>query len=132
MQMVQLSATRCSCIATLWDSIVIFVAITLCVASQRVFIVVNVYFVINSVRKLLDTPSSLTRIPPKHKSLALFKRLHIIVSTYIFIGRSIRTQDGVTQSSNSGRKLICMFRRLMRQNLFVFRFLRTLRQNVRI
>jgi hypothetical protein len=32
-----------------------FVAITLCVASQRVFIVV--YFVIDSVRKLLDTTS---------------------------------------------------------------------------
>jgi len=31
------------------------VAITFCVASQRVFIVV--YFVIDSVRKLLDTPS---------------------------------------------------------------------------
>jgi hypothetical protein len=31
-------------------------AINLCVASQRVFIVV-VYFVIESVRKLLDTPS---------------------------------------------------------------------------
>jgi hypothetical protein len=34
-----------------------FVAITLFVASQRVFIVVSVYFVIDSVRKLLDTPS---------------------------------------------------------------------------
>jgi hypothetical protein len=43
LRMVQLSATRCSC-----------VAITLCIASQRVFIVV-VYFVIDSVRKLLDT-----------------------------------------------------------------------------
>jgi hypothetical protein len=31
-------------------------AITLCVASQRVFIIV-VYFVIDSVRKLLGTPS---------------------------------------------------------------------------
>jgi hypothetical protein len=30
-----------------------FAAITLCVASQRVFIVVSVYFVIDSVRKLL-------------------------------------------------------------------------------
>jgi hypothetical protein len=30
-----------------------FAAITLCVASQRVFVV---YFVIDSVRKLLDTP----------------------------------------------------------------------------
>jgi hypothetical protein len=34
-----------------------FEAITLCVASQRVFIVVSVYFVIDSVRKRLDTPS---------------------------------------------------------------------------
>jgi hypothetical protein len=41
-----------------------FVAITLCVASQLVFIVVSVYFVIDSVRKLLDTPSysQLTRL----------------------------------------------------------------------
>jgi hypothetical protein len=35
-----------------------FAAITLCVASQRVFIAV-VYFVIDSVRELLDTPSYL-------------------------------------------------------------------------
>jgi hypothetical protein len=34
-----------------------FAAITLCVASERVLIVVSVYFVIDSVRKLLDTPS---------------------------------------------------------------------------
>jgi hypothetical protein len=34
-----------------------FAAITLCVASQRVFIVVSVYIVIDSVRKLLVTPS---------------------------------------------------------------------------
>jgi hypothetical protein len=34
-----------------------FAVITLCVASQRVFTVVNVYFVIDSVRKLLDTHS---------------------------------------------------------------------------
>jgi hypothetical protein len=34
-----------------------FAAITLCVASQRVFIVAVVYFGIDSVRKLLDTPS---------------------------------------------------------------------------
>jgi hypothetical protein len=31
-----------------------FTAITLCVASQLVFIVVILYFVIDSVRKLLD------------------------------------------------------------------------------
>jgi hypothetical protein len=35
-----------------------FVAITLCVASQRVFVFVGaIYFVIDSVRKLLDTSS---------------------------------------------------------------------------
>jgi hypothetical protein len=34
---------------------VCFAAITLYVASQRAFIVVVVYFVIDSVRKLLDT-----------------------------------------------------------------------------
>jgi hypothetical protein len=34
-----------------------FAAITIRVASQRVFIIVIVYFVIYSVRKLLDTPS---------------------------------------------------------------------------
>jgi len=28
-----------------------------CVASQRVFIIISVYFVIDPVRKLLDTPS---------------------------------------------------------------------------
>jgi len=34
-----------------------FAATTLCVASQRMFIVVIVSFVINFVRKLLDIPS---------------------------------------------------------------------------
>jgi len=35
-----------------------FVAITICVAYQLMFIVISVYFVIDSVRKLLDTPST--------------------------------------------------------------------------
>jgi hypothetical protein len=34
-----------------------FAAVTLCVVSQRVFIVAAVDIVIDSVRKLLDTPS---------------------------------------------------------------------------
>jgi hypothetical protein len=38
-----------------------FAARTVCVASQQVFIVV-VYFVIDSVRKLLDTPSYLNTL----------------------------------------------------------------------
>jgi hypothetical protein len=56
LQMVQLSATRYSCIAILWVSLVSFATITLYVSSQRVISKVNVYFVIDSVRKLLDTP----------------------------------------------------------------------------
>jgi hypothetical protein len=55
LQMIQLSAPGCSCIGILWASLVSFAAITLCVASQRVFIVV--YFVLDSVRKRLDTLS---------------------------------------------------------------------------
>jgi hypothetical protein len=53
LQMVQLSATRCSCITILWASLVSFAAITLCVAS---WVSVVVYFVTNSVQKPLDTP----------------------------------------------------------------------------
>jgi len=53
--MEQLSGTRCSCIAISRVSLVSFVTITLCVASQ-VFNVV-VYFIIDSVCKLWDTPS---------------------------------------------------------------------------
>jgi len=34
-----------------------FATITICVASQRVRIVVRLYLIIDSVRKLLDTPS---------------------------------------------------------------------------
>jgi hypothetical protein len=56
LQMVQLSATRRSYIASLWVRLASFAHITLRVAS-RVFIVVSVNFVIYSVRKLLDTPS---------------------------------------------------------------------------
>jgi hypothetical protein len=55
LQMEQLSATRCSCITILWLSLVSFPAVTLCVASQRVIPKVSVHFVIDSVRKLLDT-----------------------------------------------------------------------------
>jgi hypothetical protein len=36
--MVQLSASKCSCIATLWVSLVSFTTMTLCVASKLVFI----------------------------------------------------------------------------------------------
>jgi hypothetical protein len=58
LQTVQFSATRCSYIAILWVSLVSFAAITICVTSQRDFIIIDVvYFFIDSIRKLLDTPS---------------------------------------------------------------------------
>jgi hypothetical protein len=57
LQMVQLSTTRCSCIAILWVGLVSFAAVTLCVGSQRVFIFVSIHFFIDSIRKLLNTPS---------------------------------------------------------------------------
>jgi hypothetical protein len=57
LHMVQFSVTRCSFTAILWVSLVSFAAKILCVSSQRVFIVVVIHFVIDSVRKLLDTPS---------------------------------------------------------------------------
>jgi hypothetical protein len=62
LQMVQHSATRCSRNTILWVSLVSFATITLCVASQQVFIVV-VSFVINSVWKHLDTPLYSTKSP---------------------------------------------------------------------
>jgi hypothetical protein len=45
-----------------------FAAITLCVAFQRVFIVVSVVvdFVIDSVRKLLETPSYTIKCEVRH------------------------------------------------------------------
>jgi len=43
----QLSATMCSRIAIFWVILVSFAAVTLCAASQRVFVIV--YFVINSI-----------------------------------------------------------------------------------
>jgi len=47
LQIVQLSATRCSCIAIFSVSLVSFATITLCVTSQRVIPKVRVYFVID-------------------------------------------------------------------------------------
>jgi len=55
LKMVQLSATRCSCVAIFRVNLLSSVAISLCVDSQLMFIVV--YSVIDVVRKLLDTHS---------------------------------------------------------------------------
>jgi hypothetical protein len=71
--------TSCSYIPILWVILVSFAAINLCVASQRVFIVdVVVYFVIDSVQKLLDTPSYFTF------TLILYYYLRIILPSGFF------------------------------------------------
>jgi hypothetical protein len=57
LQMVQLSATKYSCITILWVSLVSFAAITLCVAFQLVFFHCCCLVRYDAVRKLLDTPS---------------------------------------------------------------------------
>jgi hypothetical protein len=85
LQMIQLSATRCSCIAILWVSIVSFAAITLCVASQWVFIVVSVYFAIDSVRKLLDTPSYVLKSWQDFWKTSFFMRQALAVETGTWI-----------------------------------------------
>jgi hypothetical protein len=83
LQMVQLSATRYSCIVILWVSLASYAAITLCVASQQVFVVVIVvYFVINSVRKLLDI---LSYFPSRVTHLHLGPRLKICGAISLFL-----------------------------------------------
>jgi hypothetical protein len=66
--MVETSASKCKCIAILCVSLVSFDAITNCVTSQRACIVVSVYFVTDSVRKLLDIPSHTRRHHPETQS----------------------------------------------------------------
>jgi hypothetical protein len=53
-----------------------FATITLCVASQRVFVVVVVYFIIDSVWKNLDTPSIvyLSHIGSSAQGLCLYMK----------------------------------------------------------
>jgi hypothetical protein len=81
LQIVQLSATRCCCIAILWVSLVSFATITLCVA-QQVFVVVD--FIINSVHKLFDTPSCITSAVYQTKCVKIhFSRRHIFYKSTI-------------------------------------------------
>jgi len=43
LQTVQISVTTCSCIAILWISLVSFVAVTLCIACQRCFLLLLLF-----------------------------------------------------------------------------------------
>jgi hypothetical protein len=75
LQMVQLSAIRCSCIAILWVSQVSFV-ITLCVASQRVFVI------------SLSTQSGNLWIHPRNAEVRNARSL-TSTSSYVFISCSL-------------------------------------------
>jgi hypothetical protein len=82
LQMVQLSATKCSCIAILLVSLVSFAAIILRVASQRAIPKVSVYFVIDSVRKLLDTPSYILMLEWESQHSKTDSRLNMVSQCY--------------------------------------------------
>jgi hypothetical protein len=129
--MLQLFATRCSCIAILCVILVSFAAIMICVASQRMFIVVSVYFVIDSVRKRLDTLSygvglvfekALDWIP----TVATYLKIKIIKYVSICVGlipqprgptkclwieKSIKEGQGPirTVEASGGEKNICQY-----------------------
>jgi hypothetical protein len=64
-----------------------FAATTLCVASQSALIVVSVYFVIDSVRKLLDTPSYSVG---SDDGRVAQKVSQILAQPFVFYGREIR------------------------------------------
>jgi hypothetical protein len=80
LQKVQLSATRCRSIAILWVIIENFAAITLWRGRQRVRPNVSVYFFIDSVRKLLDTPTNMVWLrSSRNDCIARFRGSHVII-----------------------------------------------------
>jgi hypothetical protein len=62
LQTVKLSAIRCNCIAILCVSLVNFAALTLCVASEQVFIVVAVYLVMTQSGNFWIHPRTQTTV----------------------------------------------------------------------
>jgi hypothetical protein len=109
LQMVQLSATRCSCFVIFWVRLMSFAAITLYVASQRVIPKVNIYFVIDSVRKLLDTHSYMRRI----LFLRWFPQLPVIMPSEIETFRESGSWELPCLAANKRSVLLvlcrCMF-----------------------
>jgi hypothetical protein len=93
LQVVQLSATRWSCIAILWVSLVSFAAINLCVASQRVFIVIS-----------LSTQSGNFWIHPQTTEVVPL-RLHVS-SRRLLIGLQVFMKFGTEESSLTAVKRI--------------------------
>jgi hypothetical protein len=115
--MVQLSATRCSRIATLWVSLVSFSAIILCVASQRVFVVVVVVVVVSlstqsgnflkypHMREVNSKAFSHTiscKINNNHQCIPLTRNFHISYSKR-FYGSDV-TKLMITQCSSEWKR----------------------------
>jgi hypothetical protein len=72
LQMLQLSATRCSCVTILWVSLVSFATLTFVLLLNMCLLLLLCYFVSDSVRILLDTPSYTVKLGnavlyPKYK-----------------------------------------------------------------
>jgi hypothetical protein len=55
-----------------------FAVITLCVASQQVFIVVSVYFVMDSVQKLFGTSSYILKLVAPAPHIAKGRRTAVV------------------------------------------------------
>jgi hypothetical protein len=66
-----------------------FAAITLCVASQRVFIVV--YFVIDSVRKLLVTPSYIGVPATVYLAMCPGRKIFLSINTLLNVSVELGT-----------------------------------------
>jgi hypothetical protein len=98
--------------ANLWVSLLNSVAINLCVASQRVIPKVSLCFVIDSVRKLLDTPSyflfiyllisfGLLEFVQSWESLPTTFVLHVSYLQRVLSGRTPKLTMKITHSYRS-------------------------------
>jgi hypothetical protein len=85
-----------------------FATITLCVASQQVLIAVSMYFFIDSVRKLLDTPSYCYKLVTRNKAHHNLTSL----STHLDTASLIKYSASITIIGNSFYKLLITYKEL--------------------
>jgi hypothetical protein len=117
LQMIQLSATRWSCIAILWVSLVIFAAITHCVASQRVLVLISLstqsgnFWIHPRIdcheKKIVDLPVSLRVARPGVQRFSKIRKQNQIVWTAIHddpSGRIVRNVDFISPPYAVGAK----------------------------
>jgi hypothetical protein len=93
LQVVQLSATTCSCII-LWVSLVSFVVITLCIASQRVFVFVGIYSVMTQSGNFwLHSRIRLITVPELYEGKVLWRTAKVVPwRTYPYCPCSTRSK----------------------------------------